>query len=100
MDTVQGWIVAAMRLKKRYAQKLPVPRMRVRFLITMKESPLQTGHKDFKQYRRKNPGYFVIVNWSEECMILIVQRSQNHVFHSHEEKEKRFEKVKMEEVKL
>lgn len=89
-----------MRLVKWYAQNSLVLKKGERFLITGKDIPPRIQHNGLVDRRWKNPGYFIIMNGSEECTICVTPGIDNYVSYSAENKAKLCKVTKMEEVKL
>lgn len=65
LDTWVRQVAEAKPPEKLPSQKLFMPKTGGSFLITEKNCPPLTEHNDFENPRGINPGYFVIVHWSE-----------------------------------
>lgn len=68
--------------------------------MTGRDCAPKTARDDFDHLRGNKSRYFVIVNGSEECKILVSPGSQSYVLYPDEEKTQLFKKIRIEAVRL
>lgn len=82
------------------AQKLLIAKLSGQILINRMDCQPKMGHSYFERCSGKNPGYFMIVNGSEECSIWVAVGRYNFVVGSDEAKAKIRKVMKMEDMSL